>query len=84
MQLKTKDEKHQLFLSIDKEWNGHGHIFTYATQYEDKASNWVVEFPSMICNKNKNKAMLCLTIEAITNTAESTWDPVKRKATLVP
>ena len=27
--------------------------------------------------------MLCLTVEAITNAAESTWDPVKRKATSV-
>ena len=76
MDIKTKDKKNNLFLSIGKSWDG-GHTLTFPKQYEEDANDMISGFGTYIYKKHGDDVLTCLTDEARDRAISSEWDKAK-------
>ena len=63
-----------LFLAINDDKNG-GHTFTFPSDYEEKARDFIMEFPAYLKWKYGDDIVKYLTIPAIDRLADTVWDP---------
>ena len=77
MELKKKDKKNSLFLSICKTWKGDGYVFTFPKQFEEETNYTMHGFGTYMLKTHGDAVLLCLTAEAGERALNSTWNEEK-------
>ena len=74
MQIQSKEYDDYVFLSINEDVTG-GHAFTFPIAYEDKARDFITEFPAYLKHHNGNAIRKYLTASAAERLDNTKWDP---------
>ena len=74
MNIKSNEYNDYVFLSINEDSSG-GYNFTFPIAYEDKARDFITEFPAYLKYKHGDLIKKYLTASAAERLKDATWDP---------
>lgn len=74
MEIKSTKYNDYVFLSINED-NAGGHFFTFPIEYEEKARDFISEFPAYLKHKHGDAIKKYLTHSASKRLEDAIWDP---------
>ena len=74
MEIRSNEYNDNVFLSINEDGTG-GHAFTFPIAYEDKACDFITEFPAYLKHHTGDAIKKYLTAPATERLKDTVWDP---------
>ena len=74
MKINSKEDKQQLFMSVNEDKFGDGHFFTFRKSKESKARNMIVQFGSYLIHLYSETIISSLIVPVATRATSSPWD----------